>query len=672
MSRPLRVLHLEDDPVDAELVQAALREAGFDCEFERVETREQFQSALDRGRSDLILADFTLPGFDGMSALRIASDRCPAEVPFIFVSGTLGEEIATEAIKMGAVDYVVKNRLDRLPHAVRRALREVDERRHRRGAEQALRESEQRFRTLTEAVPQIIWSARADGTVEYINRRWTEYTGRPVEQSLDWAWQAASHPDDLERVTRLWTEAVRSGEPHRIEHRLRRQDGEFRWFLTSALPVRDGAGVIARWLGSSTDIHDQKLAQEQLKQINELLEARVEERTHSLIEHQEQLRAMTSDLTLTEQRERRRLASELHDYLAQLLVACKMKTRLLAQLTRSTRGESVIDEINDLLEQSIKYTRTLIAELSPTILYEAGLVAAVHWLAEQMQRHGLRVTVHEDDVNVRMPDDQAVLVFQTIRELLINVAKHAMVHEATVILEQSEPCELKVSVVDQGVGFDLSSADGPTSIGRYGLFSIRERLDALGGRFEVQTAPGQGTRAAFRVPVERPREEEPDSASSSRAGDDAAPPAGTRPAANRRRVTRVLLADDHHMVREGLRSIIENEPRLRVVGEASNGEEALQQTRVLHPDVVVMDINMPKMNGIEATRRIREEMPGVAVIALSMHEDRSMIAAMREAGAIAYIPKGGASDDLSRAIREAHCTFLSDAGSPVEPFSGNP
>ncbi len=143
-----------------------------------------------------------------------------------------------------------------------------------------------------------------------------------------------------------------------------------------------------------------------------------------------------------------------------------------------------------------------------------------------------------------------------------------------------------------------------------------------------------------------------------------APAAATTPsmpaarAASRRRVTRVLLADDHHMVREGLRSIIESEPRLRVVGEASNGEEAVQQARILHPDVVVMDINMPKMNGIEATRRIREEMPSVAVVALSMHEDKSMVAAMMDAGAASYIPKGGASEELSRAIREAHCMTI--------------
>lgn len=654
MAQPLSILHLEDDPVDAELVQITLQEAGLDPRICRVETREDFLRRLDACEHELVLADYTLPGFDGMSALTLASQRCGLDVPFIFVSGTLGEEIAAEAIRMGAVDYVLKSRLDRLPQAVQRARREAHERRERRRAEEALRESEYRFRTLTEALPQIVWSADARGTVDYCNRRWEEYAGTSRADAGGLTWTNLIHPDDLEFTREAWNRAIESGDPHRIEHRIRAIDGTYRWFLTIAIPLRDRQGSIVKWLGSSTDIQDQKIAQQQLQQINDLLEQRVSERTRTLVEHQEQLRAMASDLTLTEQRERRRLASELHDYLAQLLVACKMKTRLLLQLTRSTRGESVISEVNDLLEQSIKYTRTLIAELSPTILYEAGLVPAIHWLADQMQRHGLRVQVRDTEGMFRLPDDHAVLVFQTIRELLINVAKHAMVHEATVDIRSDSPGVLNVVVADRGIGFDVSAAEGPGSVGKYGLFSIRERLEALGGRFDIESSSGHGTQARFTVPLAISEEPPalPETSEPKRA-DAATPPAPARP--GRRRVTRVLLADDHHMVREGLRSIIESEPRLRVVGEAANGEEALQQARVLHPDVVVMDINMPKMNGIEATRRLREEMPSVAVVALSMHEDKSMIAAMRDAGAVSYIPKGGASEELSRAIREAHC-----------------
>lgn len=658
MEQRLRILHLEDDAVDAELVQAMLQEADIACEIVVAGNREEFEQALRSCPFDLILADYTLPDFDGLAALKIVVEHCGTAVPFIFVSGTLGEDIAAEAVRTGAVDYVLKSRLDRLPQAVRRALREVEERRQRQRAEIALRESEHRFRTLTEALPQIVWSADHMGHVDYCNRRWEEFTGTPRDRAQGDEWQRLIHPEDRSRTEDVWRTAIETGAPHRIEHRLRQQDGTYRWFLTVAMPLHDEHGRIVKWLGSSTDIHDQKSAQEQLQQINDLLESRVRERTRSLVEYQEQLRAMASDLTITEQRERRRLAAELHDYLAQLLVACKMKTRLLVPSSRSTDGEAVIAEVNDLLEQSIKYTRTLIAELSPTILYEAGLVTAVHWLGEQMQRHGLRVEVEDgDDGGVQMPDDQAVLVFQTIRELLINVAKHAMVHEAQVILDQTTPGELKVTVADRGVGFDAAAAEGPAAVGKYGLFSIRERLEALGGRFELRSEPGQGTQATLVVPLPAVEAAPTPEAELEEPVYESAP-AEVAGRSVRRRVTRVLLVDDHHMVREGLRSIIESEPRLRVVGEASTGEEAIQQARVLHPDVVVMDINMPRMNGIEATRRLREEMPSVAVVALSMHEDRSMIAAMKDAGAVSYIPKGGASEELSRAIREAHCMVL--------------
>lgn len=665
--QPLRILYLEDNQHDVDLVRAALTEAHVECAITRVDSREAYVQELDSCHFDLILSDFDVPGFDGRAALNLAAERCDATTPFLFVSGTLGEETAAEVIRLGAVDYVLKSNLSRLPLAVQRALREADEYRQRQRVEEALRESVARFRQLTEALPQVVWSARPDGSIDYGNRRWLEYTGESAAESADRIWKSFVHADDLPRVLEHWQRAVETGEELRIEHRFRRHDGAYRWFLTQALPLRNAEGDIRQWIGSSTDIHDEKIAQEQLQQINDLLERRVDERTRTLREHQEQLRAMASDLTLTEQRERRRLASELHDYLAQLLVASKMKTRLLMQLDRSSRAQGIVDEINDLLEQSIKYTRTLIAELSPTILYDAGLGSAVRWLADQMQRHGLRVTVIDEDGSVYMPDDQAVLVFQTIRELLINVAKHAMVHEAMVTLERRDEKLLTVTVADRGVGFEPQTAEGPLAVGKYGLFSIRERLEALGGTFEIDSHPGEGTRASFTVAV--PPLEEPETAVAEY--ESPVEPVEVSPARSmRRRITRVLLADDHHMVREGLRSLIESEPRLRVVGEAANGEEAIRQARVLHPDVVVMDINMPKLNGIEATRRLREELPSIAVIALSMHEDQSMINAIREAGAVSYIAKGGVSEELSRAIREAHGLVLS--GNHGALPSGNP
>jgi len=143
MKRPLRILHLEDDPGDAELVQATLADEGVDCEMVVVSTREDFAAGLEKGGFDLILADFALPAFDGMTALAIVRETHP-DLPFIFVSGRLGEEAAIESLRNGATDYVLKNRLSRLAPSVKRALVEAEERAELKRAEEGLRESEMR------------------------------------------------------------------------------------------------------------------------------------------------------------------------------------------------------------------------------------------------------------------------------------------------------------------------------------------------------------------------------------------------------------------------------------------------------------------------------------------------------------------------------------------------
>jgi len=142
---PLRLLHLEDDPVDAELIATTLMESNIPCQAQLVDTRQAFVAALKEGRMDLILADYSIPGFDGMTALTLARQHCP-DVPFLFVSATIGEELAIDAMHQGATDYVLKQRLGRLVPSVQRALRELDDRAERKRAEEALRQSEKQFR----------------------------------------------------------------------------------------------------------------------------------------------------------------------------------------------------------------------------------------------------------------------------------------------------------------------------------------------------------------------------------------------------------------------------------------------------------------------------------------------------------------------------------------------
>src|SRR5581483_4595297 len=147
----LRILHLEDDPTDAELVEILLHKQGIVCRIERVEDRNGFVGALERGEFDLILSDFSMPGFDGLGALALAREKCP-DVPFIFVSGTLGEEAAVDSLKQGATDYLLKDRPSRLGAAIRRAMEDVEERRALQRAEESMTQSESKYRQLFECL----------------------------------------------------------------------------------------------------------------------------------------------------------------------------------------------------------------------------------------------------------------------------------------------------------------------------------------------------------------------------------------------------------------------------------------------------------------------------------------------------------------------------------------
>lgn len=395
---------------------------------------------------------------------------------------------------------------------------------------------------------------------------------------------------------------------------------------------------------------ERKAAEEQLRRLNETLEQRVAERSATAEFRADQLRALASELILTEQRQRRRLATELHDYLAQLLVVCRMKLSVLQGMVHEPGSMAVIADAQEMVENSLRYTRTLVAELSPTVLYEAGLDTALQWLARQMEKHGLKVNFTQNGEVEDIPEDHAVLLFQSVRELLFNVIKHAGVSEASLTLDVFPGSELHISVSDSGQGCDLLAIrQSDEQAPKFGLFSIHERLGAIGGRFEMESVPGEGTCATLIIPIVASERGEPQPI----AHPELEPRRAGQPL-DSRSVIRVLLADDHALVRQGLSSLLADYGDVQVIGEAGNGEEAVEMARELQPDTVVMDINMPKVNGLEATRRIKTEMPDITVLALSVLDDKEMAAQMRRAGASAYLTKDGAADELYETIRRLH------------------
>jgi diguanylate cyclase (GGDEF)-like protein/PAS domain S-box-containing protein len=261
---PIRILHLEDSDADSELIARQLVKDGSRIDLRRVETREDFLRELRDFKPHLVLSDNSLPTFDSHGALSTLREHQP-DIPFILVSGTIGEERAVEILKKGATDYVLKDRLSKLGSAVSRALEEARERVARRGAEAALRESAQRFRELADAMPQIVWSARRDGTVEYYNKRWREFTGFGDEDPGAAGWAAILSPDDLEPFLSRTRAAQESGDAFELECRFRdRKTGGHRWHLVRAVPIADTSGVLSRWFGTATDIDDRKRAEQEL------------------------------------------------------------------------------------------------------------------------------------------------------------------------------------------------------------------------------------------------------------------------------------------------------------------------------------------------------------------------------------------------------------------------
>ena len=260
--KTLNILLVEDSPLDAELIEAYLVDGGLDFSLLCVETREEFASALEKHCYDIILADYILPCFNGIAALSIARATCPG-VPFIFVSATLGEEVAIETLKSGATDYVLKRSLTRLVPSIERALREVQERLDRKAAQAQQQESEARFRMMADTAPVMIWMSDTDQLGDYFNKVWLDFTGRTLAQEMGTGWMESVHPDDLQQCLDTCAVAFDARVECRMEYRLRRSDGEYRWVLGTGVPRYRPDRTFAGYIGSYIDISDRKLAEQE-------------------------------------------------------------------------------------------------------------------------------------------------------------------------------------------------------------------------------------------------------------------------------------------------------------------------------------------------------------------------------------------------------------------------
>ena len=540
-----------------------------------------------------------------------------------------------------------------------------------RQAEHALRCQSQQFETLLNQSPLGVYLVDADFRLAQVNPLALpvfgdipNLIGRDFEEVVHILWEQP-YADELVMIFR---HTLETGEPYlapeRIERRRDRGVIESYEWRVDRIVLPDGRfGVVCYFRDVSVQVLAREAlrsSEERLREFAGQLEQLVAERTQELVHSQARLRALATELNLAEQRERKRLATELHDHLQQMLVLGKLKLGQGLQVADTgSRAREMIKQTDEVLGEALQYTRTLVAELSPPVLHEHGLAAGLLWLAQQMKRHDLAVTVRVPETEIALPEDQAVLLFQSVRELLINSSKHAQSNHAAIVLERADG-GLRIDVSDNGIGFDVAAAAAspanPQS-SKFGLFSIRERMKAMGGTFNVFSSPGQGTTATLSLPnlaMETPEADVEVGAAETLAASFSNQVLRTPGSVLQHKTAKVrlLLVDDHAMVREGLRSVLESYDDVEIVGEAANGEDALDLVERLRPALVIMDINMPKMTGIEATAQLTRTYPEIPVIGLSVNATGNNVQAMLKAGAVLLLTKEAAVNELYRRMRE--------------------
>jgi PAS domain S-box-containing protein len=467
MKSPLRILYLEDDPGDAELVLETLASEGIECQVTRVETEADFITSLEQGGFDLILADYTLPSFDGLSASKIAQQKWP-HVPLIFVSGTLGEEVAIEALKIGATDYIFKTRLSRIVPSVQRALREAEERIDLTRAEEALRRSEA---YLAEA-QKLSRTGSFGWDVSSGKIYWSQETFRifeydpPSEPTLESIFDR-THPEDRALVRETIDRVSKERKHFDFEHRLLMPNGSVKYLRVVGRPSKGESGSF-EFMGAVMDISDLKRAAE--------------------------MRAAMA-------RERERLATEIHDALAQNFTGISMQLGVAGEQLAAGEGNplSQIQRANEIAKFGLAQARRSILSLQSSAIEESGLTAGLQRLVETSNVAGLlRCDFRSDNIpEERLPPRIQHELLRFAQEAISNAVRHASPTVVSVTLRWQPP-NLILEVKDDGSG--ISSASLEKSEG-FGLRNMRIRASQIDGKLDIHTVANHGTSIVLTVAI---------------------------------------------------------------------------------------------------------------------------------------------------------------------------
>jgi len=378
------------------------------------------------------------------------------------------------------LEDIVKERTAELKAVNEQLQTEITERKR---TEETLREINAQLNTLIEAIPDAVYFRDAQNRYLLINKAVEEILGLRKEEIIGKTSEQLLPQDLFEQCLKSDEEAIKR-KLICVEEQMSDENGKNIFFETIKFPLLDDQGNIRGLVGISRNITERKRAEEKL------------------LSYQEQLRFLASELSLVEERERRQIAISLHDNIGQTLSLSYIKLGALQELTSSPSLAKSFNEIRELIEQAILYTKTLTSDISPPILYELGFEAAVEWLGEQIQnQYGILFNFENDKQPKPLNDEIRVTLFHAVRELFINITKHAQAHNAKVFV-QREGNEIRINVEDDGVGFDISQINSHLGrTGGFGLFNIRERLNYIGGKLKIESKIGNGTRITLQAPL---------------------------------------------------------------------------------------------------------------------------------------------------------------------------
>ncbi|MEH2314697.1 MAG: response regulator [Nostoc sp.] len=647
MMNVLRFLLLEDSLLDAELTQAILTEGGINCELIRVETDADFLTALETETFDLILADHALPSFDGISALQIARNHTP-EVPFIFVSAALGEELAIEALKNGATDYVLKQRLGRLVPSVQRALREAKERRERQQAEELLQKSEAKYRRIVDTSYEGIWMIDSQSRTEFVNQRFCEMLGYAAEEMLGRSmFDFIAQADGIAEETLKW---LKREESDLKEGQLRCKDGSYIWTLISARAIFSEQNEFLGAIAMLTDISDRKHTESERDRLFQLEQtARAEAEAANRIKD-EFLAVLSHELR-----------SPLNPILgwAKLLQSRKFDDIALQKALETIERNAKLQA--ELIEDLLDVSRILQGKLNLKMI-PVNLASTIQAAMETVRLAAEAKTIQIEmmlDPKGKVLGDSARLQ-QVFWNLLSNAVKFTPIGGKVNVQLECIDAQAQITVSDTGKGihsdfllhvFDYFRQGDSTTTRKFGglglgLAIARHLVEMHGGTISAESlGEEQGAIFTIKLPLLKDSvtiEDDPN-ADSSTAIFASSPLMGVQ----------VLVVDDNTDSRNFFSFVLEEFGAIvTAVGSADQALQALAQSK---PDILLSDIGMPEMNGymlIQQVRNLEAEVGGkqIPAIALTAYAGEINQQQALKAGFQQHIVKPVAPEELLMAI----------------------